>query len=93
MSPVSQISGEGKEEFSRKWGPGFDQEGRGGTGRAAQSVGEKYKYYPVSRAPSGERAERSRGWGKGGEEGGAERVCYTIFFRSHRCRGLLYAWY
>ena len=33
VNPVSQITGEGRAEFSRTWGPGFDQEGaRGGGG-------------------------------------------------------------
>ena len=31
MNPVSRISGEGRAEFLRTWGPDFDQTG-GGTG-------------------------------------------------------------
>ena len=42
---------------------GFDQEGGGGTGGAAQSVRGNYISYLVSRTTSEERAERSRGWG------------------------------
>ena len=34
--PVSRISGEGRAEFLRAWGPGFEQEGAGeGGGRRA----------------------------------------------------------
>ena len=64
--PVSRITGEGRAEFLRTWGPGFDQEGAGGgegaTGGAAQPVRGNYKSYPVSRTTSEERVERSRGW-------------------------------
>ena len=31
--PVSRITGEGRAETSRAWGPGFEQEGAGGGGR------------------------------------------------------------
>ena len=34
--PVSRITGVGRAEFLRAWGPGFDQEGAGGGGRAGQ---------------------------------------------------------
>ena len=30
VNPVSRITGEGRAEFLRTWGPGFDQEGAGG---------------------------------------------------------------
>ena len=30
VNPVSRISGEGRAEFSRTWGPDFDQKGAGG---------------------------------------------------------------
>ena len=30
--PVSRITGEGRAEFVRAWGPGFEQEGAGGEG-------------------------------------------------------------
>ena len=30
--PVSQITDEGRAEFLRAWGPGFEQEGTGGVG-------------------------------------------------------------
>ena len=30
--PVSRITGEGRAEIFRAWGPGFDQEGAGGRG-------------------------------------------------------------
>ena len=30
VNPVNRITGEGLAEFSRTWGPGFDQKGRGG---------------------------------------------------------------
>ena len=30
--PVSRITGEGRVEFSRAWGHGFEQEGAGGRG-------------------------------------------------------------
>ena len=35
---LSRITGEGRAELLRAWGPGFEQEGAGGggTGRAAQ---------------------------------------------------------
>ena len=50
MNPVSRITGEGRAEFSRTWGLGFDQEGAGGGGRgrtggAAQSVRGNYKSF------------------------------------------------
>ena len=47
--PVSRITGEGRAEFLRAWGPGFEQEGaeRGGTGTGTvgttQSVRGNYK--------------------------------------------------
>ena len=37
--PVSRITGEGRADNSRAWGPGFEQEGAGGgAGGATQSV-------------------------------------------------------
>ena len=40
VNPVSRITGEGRAEFLRTWGPGFNQEGvrggGGGAGRAGQ---------------------------------------------------------
>ena len=30
MTPVSRITGEGRAEFFRTWGPNFDQKGAGG---------------------------------------------------------------
>ena len=30
VNPVSRITGEGRAEFLRTWGPGFDHEGAGG---------------------------------------------------------------
>ena len=38
--PVNRITGEGRAEFLRAWGPGFEQEGAmaEGTGGATQSV-------------------------------------------------------
>ena len=49
VNPVSRITGEGRAEFLRTWGPGFVQEGAGGgggagTGGAAQSVRGNYKF-------------------------------------------------
>ena len=45
VNPVSPITVEGRAEFLRTWGPGFDQEGAGGggAGGAAQSVRGNYK--------------------------------------------------
>ena len=48
VNPVSRITGEGRAELKRTWGPGFDQEGAGGgggggTGGAAQSERGNYK--------------------------------------------------
>ena len=46
VNPVSRISGEGRAEFLRTWGPDFDQKGGGrerGTGGAAQFVRGNYK--------------------------------------------------
>ena len=76
-NPVSRITGEGRVEFLRTWGPDFDQKGGGrgggdGSG-AAQFVRGNHKSFL---------------WGRGG-------VCVAgegEGFRSHRCRGLLYAW-
>ena len=49
MNPVSRITGEGKAEFLRTWGPGLDQKGAGvgwgrggGAGGAAQCVRGNY---------------------------------------------------
>ena len=48
-NPVSRITGEGRAEFLRTWGPDFDQKGGGrggrggGTGGAAQFVRGNYK--------------------------------------------------
>ena len=83
MNPVSRETGEGR------WGPGFDQEGGGGAGRAGQlnlcvdTINHiLWVVQPVRRRRS------VRGGGGGGGKGrGAERV--TNIFRSHRCRGLL----
>ena len=44
--PVSRITGEGRAEFLRAWGHGFEQEGAGGgggMGRATQNVRGNYK--------------------------------------------------
>ena len=91
--PVSRITGEGRAEFSRAWGPGFEQEGAGRGGGGTQSGrgnddksggcgrnASVYHVHPVSRTTSEERAECSQGGGGGSNS-----------FRSHRCRGLLYA--
>ena len=46
VNPVSRMSGEGMAEFSRAWGPDFDQKGREGgegTGGAGQFVRGNYK--------------------------------------------------
>ena len=37
VNPVSRITGEGKAEFLKTWGPGFDQEGAGGAGGAGRA--------------------------------------------------------
>ena len=39
MNPVSRITGEGRAEFLRTWGPGFDQEGAGGRGGGGERNG------------------------------------------------------
>ena len=39
------MTGEGRAEFLRAWGPGFEQEGAGGTAGAAQSVRGNYKSF------------------------------------------------
>ena len=33
VNPVSRITGEGRAECSRTWGPGFDQKGAGRVGQ------------------------------------------------------------
>ena len=46
--PVSRITGEGRAEFLRAWGHGFEQEGAGGRGRvggATQNVRGNYKSF------------------------------------------------
>ena len=46
VNPGSRVTGEGRAEFSRAWGPGFEQEGAGrggGAGGAIQSVRGNYK--------------------------------------------------
>ena len=51
VNPVNRITGEGRAETLRTWGPGFDQEGAGGggggTGGAAQAVRGNYKPFKV----------------------------------------------
>ena len=47
---VSRITGEGRAEFLRAWGPGFEQEGAlgrggGGNGRGNSSVRGNYKSF------------------------------------------------
>ena len=42
MNPGSRITAEGRAEFSRAWGHGFEQEGAGGGGRGGgRGTGEK----------------------------------------------------
>ena len=47
--PVSRITGEGRVEFLRAWGPGFEQEGAGAGGwedrGATQSVRGNYESF------------------------------------------------
>ena len=44
VNPVSRITGQGRAELVRTWGPGFGKRERGGgTGGAAQSVRGNYK--------------------------------------------------
>ena len=59
----------GGRSFEGRGGLGLIKSERGGCGKggAAQSARGNYKSYPVSRTTSKERAERSRGWGWGGE--------------------------
>ena len=47
VNPASHITGEGRAEFSRAWGHGFEQEGAGGggTGGATQPVRGNYKFF------------------------------------------------
>ena len=48
MNTVSRKTGEGRVEFSRTWGPDFDQKGGEGgkrTGGAGLFVRGNYKYY------------------------------------------------
>ena len=48
VCPVIRITGEGRAEILRAWGPGFEQEGAGGgggTGGATQSVCGNYKSF------------------------------------------------
>ena len=42
VKPLSRITGEGRAEFLRTWGPGFNPEGAGG---AAQPVRGNYKSF------------------------------------------------
>ena len=50
VNTVSRITGEGRAEFLRTWGPDFDQKGAGGgeggegTGGAGQFVRGNHKY-------------------------------------------------
>ena len=44
VHPVSRITGEGRAEFSRAWGAGFEQEGAG-EGGAIQSVRGNFDYF------------------------------------------------
>ena len=91
VNPVSRITGEGRAECLRTWGPEFDQEERGGGRQLNLCV------KAINRTTSEERAEHSRGWGEGG---GTERVfqptssgridvgvCYTRGTRSRRWCG------
>ena len=49
MHPVSRITGEGRAELLRAWGPVFEQEGAGGgegeTGGTTPSVRENYESF------------------------------------------------
>ena len=38
VNTVSRITGEGREEFSKTWGPGFDQRGAGRAGQLNRCV-------------------------------------------------------
>ena len=69
VNPLRRMTGEGRVEFLRTWGPGFDQKergeggGRGGASGAAHSVRGNRDPYPVSPTTSEEMSERSRWWG------------------------------
>ena len=47
MYPVSRVTGEGRAEISRAWGPGLEQDGagRGGGGRAGQVNHTRWRYH------------------------------------------------
>ena len=79
VNPVCRITGEGRAEFLRTWGPDFDQKGGGrggggeggeGTGEAAQFVRGNYKSFL---------------WGRGGECGGGGGV-YNVVHSTAVCR-------
>ena len=58
--PVSRITGEGRGDFLRAWGPGFEQvgAGRGGgeTSEATQSVRGNYKSFKGTNLTGGRNA-------------------------------------
>ena len=75
VNPVSRIFGEGRADFLRTWKPDFDQKG-GGRGEEGGRARVGQVYLCVE--TRGNVAGRGPGAGGGG-------------FRSHRCRGWLYA--
>ena len=78
VNPVSRITGEGRAECFKTWGPGFDQErarGRGGakqrTGGAAQSVRGNYTSFEGINLTVLERMHQYIMGGAGSGTGGA----------------------
>ena len=90
--PVSRITGEGRAEVLREWGPGFEQEGAGGvgvggvgTGGAGQFVRGNYKFFEGINLMVLERTHQFiMGGGRGGR--GSSILCvetihpYNILF-------------
>ena len=70
VNPVSRITGEGREEFIRTWGPDFDQNGAGGGGKGwgAGAKGRALGRIDVGVCYTrGARSRRWCGWWWGGE--------------------------
>ena len=93
MNPVSRITGEGRAEFLRTWGPDFDQKGDGRGGGGKGQVGQlNLCVEAINPSCGGRRGGMWRGGREGGGAGGAlgridVGVYYTRCARSRRWCG------
>ena len=105
VNPLSRITGEGRAEFLRTWGPGSDQEGAGGGSGGVDGRGNSICSLKLEILWG----DKSDGFGNNARVYHVYPVSYTTSeeraecsgvgatgffhsFRSHRRRGWLYAW-